>query len=177
MYFGNHNSHADFILIWAVLPRHMRRSARAVAAADYWEATKLRRFIGHDVLDAVLIDRNPETRTQDPIAQMTAAIDAGASLILFPEGRRNDTESMLLPFKSGLFHLARMRPAIDLVPVWIENLNRVLPRGELVPVPLICTVTFGEPLHLESGEEKDAFLRRAAAALLDLAPRRERAVE
>ena len=66
-----------------------------------------------------------------------------------------------------------MRPGVDLVPVWIENLNRVMPKGEIVPVPLICTVTFGAALRLEEGEEKAAFLDRASAALLALRPARE----
>lgn len=167
VYFANHASNGDFVLVWAVLPRPLRRLTRPVAASDYWLASSLRSFIGREVFHAVLIDRIPETRTEDPVTQMAEALDEGASLILFPEGRRN-TSDALLPFKSGLFHLARQRPAVDLVPVWIANLNRVLPRGEVVPIPLICTVTFGAPLHLSAGEAKEAFLHRAEAALRDL---------
>ena len=90
-----------------------------------------------------------------------------------PEGTRNTTEERLLPFKSGLYHLARARPAVELVPVWIENLNRVMPKGELVPIPLLCTVTFGAPLALLAGEAKDAFNRRSHEALLALAAERD----
>src|SRR5262245_24726537 len=121
VYFANHASHGDFILIWTVLPPKLRRRTRPVAGADYWLKGWLRRFIGRDVFNAVLIDRNRESRTDDPIALMTAALDAGASLIVFPEGTRNTSESPLLPFKSGLFHLARARADLDLVPVWIDN--------------------------------------------------------
>lgn len=170
IYFANHTSNGDFVLIWTVLPPHMRRGTRPVAAADYWLTSPLRTFIGRDVFNAVLIDRRPEARTDDPVAQMIAAADDGASLILFPEGQRNMTGADLLPFKSGLYHLARQRPNIDLVPVWIANLNRVMPKGEFVPIPLICTVTFGTPLHLEQDEAKDAFLARATAALRATAP-------
>lgn len=169
VYFANHTSNADFVLVWAVLPPALRARTRPVAAADYWLSTRARRFMGRDVFDAVLIDRRPEARSEDPVAQMVAALDAGASLILFPEGRRN-TEPGLLPFKTGLFHLAAARPEVELVPVWIANLNRVLPRGAVIPVPVICTVTFGAPLHLEPGEEKAAFLDRTRAALAALAP-------
>jgi 1-acyl-sn-glycerol-3-phosphate acyltransferase len=175
VYFANHASNGDFILLWAVLPPRLRAVTRPVAGADYWLTSPLRRFIGRDVFDAVLIDRRPEMRTEDPVAQMAMALDAGASLILFPEGTRNTTEAALLPFKSGLFHLARMRPGVDLVPVWIENLNRVMPKGELVPVPILCTVTFGAPLRLADGEDKAVFLDRAFAALLALRPARESA--
>ena len=122
------------------------------------------------MFNAVLIDRRPENRTEDPVAQMTAALDAGSSLILFPEGKRNSADTPLLAFKSGLYHLASARPSVDLVPVWIANLNKVMPKGEIIPVPLICTLTFGSPMHLAAGEEKAAFLARAADALLALQP-------
>jgi 1-acyl-sn-glycerol-3-phosphate acyltransferase len=168
VYFANHSSNGDFVLIWTVLPTHLRRQTRPVAALDYWLTSPLRTFIGRDVFNAVLIDRRPEARTEDPVAQMAAALDQGSSLILFPEGKRNSADEPLLPFKSGLYHLAKVRSEVDLVPVWIANLNKVMPKGEIIPVPLICTVTFGAPLHLAPDEAKDAFLARAAAALLSL---------
>jgi 1-acyl-sn-glycerol-3-phosphate acyltransferase len=171
IYYANHASHGDFVLIWTVLPRRMRFATRPVAGSDYWLKSRLRRFIGCDVFDAVLIDRERASRTSDPIIQMTNALDAGSSLIVFPEGTRNTTDAPLLPFKSGLFHLARARPKIVLVPVWIDNLNRVMPKGEFVPIPLICTVTFGAALRVADAEEKQDFLARAEAALLVLAPK------
>jgi 1-acyl-sn-glycerol-3-phosphate acyltransferase len=174
VYFANHASNGDFVLLWAVLPHRLRQMTRPVAASDYWLASPLRAFIGQQVFRAVLINRIPEQRTEDPVDQMARALDEGASLILFPEGRRNTTDDLLLPFKSGLYHLARLRPEVDLVPVWIENLNRVLPKGEVIPVPLICTVTFGAALHLAPDEPKAAFLDRAAAALRALAATTER---
>lgn len=170
VYFANHRSNGDFVLLWTVLPAVVRARTRPVAAAEYWRAGAIRRFIGERVFKAVLIEREAEHRTQDPIAQMAEALDAGASLILFPEGTRNLTELPLLPLKSGIFRLALLRPHVEMVPVWIANLNRVMPKGELVPVPLICTVTFGTPLRLEPGEEKSAFLERAREAMMALAP-------
>ncbi len=174
IYFANHASHGDFVLVWTVLPPRLRRVTRPVAAAEYWQAGALRRFVGQKVFNALLIDRDPATRQADPVAQMAQALDEGASLIVFPEGTRNVTDAPLLPFRSGLYHLARARPATELVPVWIDNLNRVLPKGGLVPIPLICTVTFGAPLHVGGDETKDAFLARATAALIGLSPKAER---
>ncbi|MFC3086632.1 lysophospholipid acyltransferase family protein [Tabrizicola soli] len=170
VYYANHSSNGDFVLLWTVLPAPLRRSTRPVAALEYWLTSPLRAFIGREVFNAVLIDRRPEARTEDPVAQMVAALDQGASLILFPEGKRNSSDEVLLPFKSGLYHLAKARPEVDLVPVWIANLNKVMPKGEVIPVPLICTLTFGAPLHLTQGEGKDAFLARAAQALRSLQP-------
>ena len=168
VYFANHVSNADMPMIWSVLPPNLRRMTRPVAAADYWLKNGLRAFAGRDVFRAVLIDRRPEARTDDPVVQMVAALDEGSSLIIFPEGKRNMGEAPLEPFKTGLYHLARARPEVDLVPVWIANLNAVMPKGEVIPLPLMCTVTFGAPVHIAEGEAKEAFLARAASALLAL---------
>jgi len=168
VYYSNHTSNADFVLIWTLLPPVLRSRTRPVAALDYWLASPVRAFAGRDVFRAVLIDRRPEARTEDPVTQMLTALDAGSALIIFPEGRRNTTDEPLLPFKSGLYHLARQRPEIDLIPVWISNLNHVMPRGEVIPVPLICTLTFGAPLRIAPAEAKETFLARAAAALAGL---------
>jgi len=170
IYFANHTSNGDFILLWTVLPPHVRRRTRPVAAADYWLNSKLKSFIGREVINAVLIDRNPETRTLDPVEQMLEALDADESLIIFPEGLRNSSAEKILPFKPGIYHLADKRPKVRLVPVWIENLNRVLPKGEIIPIPFICTVTFGPPIALKPGEDKRKFLDRAQNAVLALAP-------
>lgn len=170
VYFANHSSNGDFVLLWTALPTPLRRQTRPVAALDYWLTSPLRAFIGREVFNAVLIDRRPEARTEDPVSQMATALDQGSSLIIFPEGQRNSSDAPLLPFKSGLYHLAKARPEVDLVPVWIANLNRVMPKGEIIPVPLICTLTFGAPLHLTAGETKDTFLARATQALLALKP-------
>jgi 1-acyl-sn-glycerol-3-phosphate acyltransferase len=170
VYFANHTSNADMPMIWSVLPPNLRRETRPVAAADYWLKTPLRAFAGAEVFRAVLIDRRPEARKQDPMATILAALDDGASLIIFPEGNRNMTRDPLLPFKAGLYNIGTRRPQVDLVPTWIANLNAIMPKGEVIPLPLICTVIFGAPLHVAPDEPKDAFLARAAASLAALAP-------
>ncbi|KXF75641.1 acyl-phosphate glycerol 3-phosphate acyltransferase [Paramesorhizobium deserti] len=168
IYFANHTSHGDFILIWTVLPNQLRQMTRPVAGSDYWLKSRVRRFIGCDVFNAVLIDRGQESRKQAPVDIMTEALDTGASLIIFPEGTRNQTDEPLLPFRSGLYHLSKARPGVELVPVWIDNLNRVMPKGEFIPVPLICSVTFGAPMHVGETEDKNDFLARARSALISL---------
>jgi len=168
IYFANHNSHGDFILIWTVLPTALAKRCRPVAGLDYWAQGRLRSFIGSDVFNTVLIDRTRDARSDDPVGVMAKALDQGHSLILFPEGTRNLTDEPLLPFKSGLYHLAHSRPEVELIPVWIDNLNRVLPKGEIIPVPIMCKVVFGAPLQLTPGEDKAEFLCRARGVLLAL---------
>ena len=169
IYFANHSSHGDLVLLWAALPAPLRRRTRPVAAADYWLGSRLRRFVGCEVFRAVLVTRGaPGEPKGDPIGDMARALDDGDSLILFPEGTRNVTGEPLLAFKSGLHRLAEARPGVELVPAWIGNLNRVLPKGEVVPVPLLCRVTFGAPLRLGADEGREAFLDRARDALLAL---------
>lgn len=170
IYFANHSSHGDFVLIWGCLPPDLRPLTRPVAGADYWNKSGLRRFIGKDVFNALLIDRTRSDPGSDPVALMEHAVRRGDSLILFPEGTRNTTDERLLPFKSGIYHLACVCRDVEFVPVWIDNLNRVMPKGEFVPVPLLCTVTFGKPLTLGAEEAKDDFLARCRAGLLSLAP-------
>ena len=170
VYYANHGSHGDFALIWACLPPDLRVRTRPVAGADYWLQGRLRTYVAARVIRAVLIDRNRPTRSENPIRQMEAAVDAGDSLIVFPEGTRNTTDDALLPFKSGIYRLARARPRLEFVPVWIENARRVMPKGRLLPVPLLCTLTVGAPLTLRDGEDKAAFVGRTRAALLALMP-------
>jgi 1-acyl-sn-glycerol-3-phosphate acyltransferase len=169
IYFANHSSHGDFVLLWASLPPTLRKLTRPVAGADYWQSTPLRRYIINRVFNGVLVDRQRKTPDSNPLQPMIEALESGNSLIIFPEGTRN-LEDGLLPFKSGLYHLAKSYPQAELVPVWIANLNRVMPKGRVLPLPLLCTTSFGAPLHLDSEESKEQFLSRSRDALLALAP-------
>lgn len=166
IYFANHQSHADLVLIWAALPQELRGITRPIAAKDYWTASRFRRWITSAVFNAVYVERERKG-DEDPLAPLMAALDHGDSLILFPEGTRGHAEDPQ-PFKSGLYNLALKYPEVVLVPAWIHNVQRVMPKGEVVPVPLLCSVTFGEPLRLGAGEPRADFLQRARAAVIAL---------
>ena len=176
IYFANHASHLDFVLVWAALPPRLRMMTRPVAAKDYWDRAGLRRYLGVKVFNAVLVDRQPVQRgpageaavaPQSAIDVLLDGLGERHSLILFPEGTRGDG-STIAPFKSGLYRLGKARPDVELIPAYINNLNRVLPKGEFVPVPMLASVSFGEPMRVGEDEEKDAFLERARNAILEL---------
>jgi 1-acyl-sn-glycerol-3-phosphate acyltransferase len=160
VYFANHTSHLDALVVWASLPANVRAVTRPVAAKDYWDKGRLRRYMATKVFDALLIDRQEIKVHQSPVDLMIREIGDTKSLIVFPEGSRS-TGGEIGEFKSGLYYLGKKRPDLELVPVHIDNLNRVLPRGEFLPVPLLSCITFGPPIWLERGEAKVDFLKRA----------------
>jgi 1-acyl-sn-glycerol-3-phosphate acyltransferase len=220
IYFANHQSHADMVLIWAALPEELRSITRPIAAKDYWTKTPFRQWITTAVFNAVYVDRQAtparpaapaatdavgvigamasasgeadtamaggpdpspeappraptpqELRTalpeSDPLAPLVRALESGDSIVIFPEGTRGHGDEPQ-PFKSGLYKLAQMFPQVVLVPAWINNVQRVMPKGEVVPVPILCSVTFGAPIALEAGEERRPFLDRARRAVIAL---------
>lgn len=166
IYFANHSSHLDTMALWSALPPGLREHTRPVAARDYW-CQGIRRVIAEQGFNAVLIERDRSKCAGDPLQPLHDALDAGDSLILFPEGTRNP-EQLPQPFKAGLFHLAQRYPHLELVAVYVDNARRALPKGSLVPVPLVCTVRFGAPLNRIHGEGKAQFLERARQAVVDL---------
>lgn len=205
IYFANHQSHADLVLIWAALPHELRSITRPIAAKDYWTQSRFKRWITTEVFNAVYVDRMggkapaatpapaappvaaalspletdtvpgtlvaapvvPDVPAADPLEPLVAALQSGDSIIIFPEGTRGHADEPQ-PFKSGLYTLACRFPDVVLVPAWINNVQRVMPKGEVVPVPILCSVTFGAPIRVEPGEERRPFLDRARLAVIAL---------
>ncbi|ENX05628.1 lysophospholipid acyltransferase family protein [Acinetobacter courvalinii] len=168
IYYANHNSHIDFILLWSSLPIHIRRQTRPIAASDYWLKDGFRRFLIQDTFSGVTIQRNRSDQ-QDPLQPVKDVLAEGYSIIFFPEGTRNLNDDIeLLEFKSGLYHLSQQFPDVEVVPVWISNLKRVMPKGAFIPLPLLSTVIFGKPLVLNQFSDKEQFLQHAQQQLLKL---------
>jgi len=181
IYFANHSSHLDFVVLWSALPVELRARTRPVAAKDYWQAG-FRSFLAQRVFRAVLVERGAAARSARDehsdeehlhakgfgvIEQLAEAMGEGDSLIFFPEGTRGTGETVG-EFKSGLYHLAKHRPDVELIPAYLENLNRILPKGEIFPVPLVSVLTFGAPIAVGKGENKHEFLERARNAVTSL---------
>ncbi|MBN3848877.1 MULTISPECIES: lysophospholipid acyltransferase family protein [Burkholderiaceae] len=170
IYFSNHTSHIDTLAILAALPHEVRAVVRPVAARDYWDSGTLKRHIAQKLLNVVLIDRHRESGG-DPLDPVRDALAQGHSIIIFPEGTRS-ADALPQPFRSGLFHLARQFPHVALAPVYLENLQRIMPKGAIWPVPLICKVHFGAREALAAEEDKASFLARMRDAIVALAPHR-----
>jgi 1-acyl-sn-glycerol-3-phosphate acyltransferase len=181
IYFANHTSHLDFVVLWSALPSEVRARTRPVAAQDYWERG-VKAYLAKSVFRAVLIHRRGSAQAEQKeearaaartvIDQLAEAMGETESLILFPEGTRGTGET-IAPFRSGLYYLAKKKPEVELVPAYLENLNRILPKGEVLPVPLISMLTFGMPLHIGESEQKRDFLERARAAVTALSRKGE----
>jgi 1-acyl-sn-glycerol-3-phosphate acyltransferase len=169
IYFANHSSHVDTIALWSALPLALRHTTHAVAAKDYW-GSGFRKYIATKALRAVLIDRAREGRTDDPLAPLIDVLKSGESLILFPEGTRGK-EPIPAPFKSGLYRLATQFPQVELIPVYLDNLNRSMPKGAPLPIPMTCTVRFGASMCVATDESKESFLARARNAVIELSGR------
>ena len=168
IYYANHTSHLDTLALWCALPKHLRMRTRPVAAADYWNRGGLRSYFATRGFNALFIERDKDKREGDPLEPLAQALARGESLIIFPEGTRR-AQALPSPFKSGIFHLAAKFPDAELVPVYLDNLYRSMPKGTFLPVPLTCSVRFGAPLTRVADEPKDAFLERARQAVVDLA--------
>jgi 1-acyl-sn-glycerol-3-phosphate acyltransferase len=166
IYFANHQSHADLVMIWAALPQELRSITRPIAARDYWTRTPFMQWLTTAVFNAVYVERERKG-DDDPLQPLIDALDHGDSLILFPEGTRGFAEEPQA-FKAGLYNLALKFPDVVLVPTWINNVQRVMPKGEVVPVPILCSVTFGAPITRAPDEERRAFLDRARLAVMAL---------
>jgi 1-acyl-sn-glycerol-3-phosphate acyltransferase len=173
IYFANHGSHLDTLMIWGALPRTLRSSTHPVAGADYWGRPGFFRSRIRAMMGIVLIDRSGKSRDDaepvDVLEPAKAALQAGKSLIIFPEGTRG-TSAIPAPFKAGLFHLAEAFPQAELVPVYLRNPSRAMPKGAVIPIPIACNTRFGAPIGLKQGEAKAEFLNRAHASLVALAP-------
>ena len=171
IYFANHQSHFDWVLIWAALPRDLRSITRPIAARDYWTKTPFKHWLTREVFNAVYVSRqrgsDGAADDEDPLEPLMEALRHGDSLVIFPEGTRGHAADPA-PFKAGLYHLAQAFPGVALIPGWIDNVQRVMPKGEVVPVPILCSVTFGAPLVLQPGEDKRVFLERARQAVIAL---------
>ncbi|WP_208946834.1 lysophospholipid acyltransferase family protein [Bacteroides xylanisolvens] len=84
-----------------------------------------------------------------PIRKMLEAIDAGYSLILFPEGTRGKPEQMG-KIKSGIARILSLRPEVKYIPVFMTGMGRSLPKGKMILLPYKASIYYGMPALVKS---------------------------
>jgi 1-acyl-sn-glycerol-3-phosphate acyltransferase len=144
---ANHSSHLDAIALLGLFPLKTLKNVRPVAAFDYFETNKLRSFFAHTFFNIISIRRKDLSKHEDPLLPLEKALDNGQSLIFFPEGTRSLTGE-IGQFHSGVIHLLERKPEIPLVPVYLSNMARTLPKGETIPVPFFCDLHIGGVISL-----------------------------
>lgn len=165
IYFANHTSHIDTIAIMAALPEILRQNTKPIAAKEYWSKNAFLHYVAVKGLNAVLLSRKPKAK-ENVLEPVYEALEEGYSIIIFPEGTRGN-EALPSEFKAGLYHLAKKYPGAELVPVYLDNIYRSMPKGKFIPLPLLCSVKFGEPLSKMPGD-KASFLQMAWDSIIGL---------
>jgi len=141
---ANHSSHLDTVSLLSLFPLARLPRIRPCAAADYFERTPLIAFLSHTFFNILPVVRKKITPDTNPVRTMREALARGDSLIPYPEGTRGTGEAMAA-FKSGIAHLLEEMPQIPVVPAYLVNMGRSLPKGEYLPVPFICEARIGAP--------------------------------
>lgn len=163
---ANHNSHLDTVTLMCLLDPRLLSKVRPVAAADYFLRNRALAWFSQEIIGIIPIDRGGLKRGIDPLAEASAALGAGAILVLFPEGTRGEPER-LAELKSGVAHLAKRHREVPVVPVFFHGLGKTLPKGAFLPVPFFCDVFVGEPLYGE--EDHKAFMAALGERMRTLA--------
>jgi 1-acyl-sn-glycerol-3-phosphate acyltransferase len=162
---GNHNSNLDALALMSLMPLRLLPKLRPVAAADYFYTSKPLGWFANAIIGIIPVKRGSGKEGGNPLQLAEEALDRGEILVLFPEGSRGEPERRQA-FKKGIGHLARARPKVPVVPVFLHGLGKALPKGSALLVPFNVTVTVGEALYgRQSHDEFVASLESAMTAL------------
>jgi 1-acyl-sn-glycerol-3-phosphate acyltransferase len=163
---ANHSSHLDTMSLLSLFPLRRLRRIRPVAAADYFERNRFVSVLTKTLFNILPIARKNITAENNPLRRMREAIETGDSIIIFPEGTRGSGQEMG-EFRSGVAHLIEKMPGVPVVPAYLVNMGRSLPKGEFIPVPFFCEIRIGAPRILQGSRQE--ITKALEAAVLELA--------
>ena len=163
---ANHNSHVDTLLLLSIFPARTLRCVRPAAAADYFLKDPVMSWFSRNIIGIVPVARDRAKSGEDILAPAREALAAGDIVVIFPEGTRGEASDDMGRLKGGVARLVESFPEAPVIPVWIQGAGRVLPKGEVLPVPMNCAVIVGPPIHWEG--RRTAFMDALREALLAL---------
>lgn len=160
---ANHNSHMDVFALLSLFPLCRQVEIHPVAAADYFLRNKIIGWFALNILNIIPVMR--EGGEANPLALCEQALREGNTLILFPEGTRGEP-GKLSPLKSGVWHLSQSMPEVPIIPVWLRGTERVMAKGNRIPLPLFIDVAIGDILSFN--HDKNTFMYDLKCQLLVL---------
>lgn len=141
---ANHNTHMDTLFLLRLFPLGLIGKVKVVAAKDYFSHGPGGR-IGRALFDLILLDRHARN-AEDAMTPINEALQAGCSIVLFPEGTRGEP-GVVQTFKAGIGKLALNHPDVPIQPACIHGVEKTLPRGGLVPVPFAVRIELLQPVY------------------------------
>ena len=163
---ANHNSHMDTMALMSAIPSRFIHRVHPIAARDFFGGSLFSRILMRYLVNATLIRRDREDPDRDPIDDMDKMLKKQRSLILYPEGSRGMPGKMS-NFKRGLGYLVQRNPNINVIPVYLENIYKTLPKGKKLILPYNCSIKFGQPIKFNSLEMED-ILKTAEKEILKI---------
>ena len=163
---ANHNSHMDTMALMSAIPSRFIHRVHPIAARDFFGGSLFSRILMRYLVNATLIRRDREDPDRDPIDDMDKMLKKQRSLILYPEGSRGIPGKMS-NFKRGLGYLVQRNPNINVIPVYLENIYKTLPKGKKLILPYNCSIKFGQPIKFNSLEMED-ILKTAEKEILKI---------
>jgi 1-acyl-sn-glycerol-3-phosphate acyltransferase len=164
IFMSNHESQMDPPILVAALP------VPAVYIAK--KELKYVPFIGWAgwAAGVIFIDRGDRERAIRSIRDAATQIQGGKNVVIFPEGTRSRTGTML-PFKKGGFALAQ-EAGVPIVPMATVGGFQVLASGSVRIRPGRYAILVGEPVHPAEHPDRETLMkevRRRIETLVDQA--------
>lgn len=147
IYIFNHRSFIDA----PVIPIAIRQEVRAIGKK---ELSKIPVFGFVVSRVAVWVDRKNAASRKASVEKLLKILEKGISIVVAPEGTRNDTGQTLLLFQKGAFRIAA-ETGIPILPMAVIGADRVMKRGSLLMRPGKIHIYFSSPIETSpySGEE------------------------